>query len=77
LGPHEFIWDGKDSSGAPVPPGTYKLIVAASAADGSSMTGSVVSHGTISEVDLSGSEPSLMIGSLAIPLSKATLISDH
>jgi hypothetical protein len=60
-----------------VPPGTYKLIVTGTAADGSSMTGNVTSQGTISEVDLTGSEPSLMIGSLAIPLSKATLISDH
>src|SRR5262245_7861126 len=63
LGPHDFVWDGKDSSGTPVPPGTYKLIVAATAADGSSMSGNVTSHGTISEVDLTGSEPSLMIGS--------------
>ena len=77
LGAHDFVWDGKDSSGTNVPPGTYKLSVIGTAADGSSITSQVTSHGTISEVDLTGAEPSLMIGSLAIPLSKATLISDH
>src|SRR3954471_8445456 len=29
LGPHEFLWDGKDSSGTNVPPGKYKLSVIA------------------------------------------------
>jgi flagellar basal-body rod modification protein FlgD len=77
LGPHQFVWDGKDGSGTSVPPGTYKLNVIATAADGSSMTGSVTSQGSISEIDLTGSEPALMIGTLSIPLSKATLISDH
>jgi flagellar basal-body rod modification protein FlgD len=77
LGPHDFVWDGKDNNGATVPPGTYKLNVIATASDGSSLNSNITSHGTISEVDLTGSEPSLMIGSLAIPLSKATLISNQ
>lgn len=77
LGSHEFIWDGKDGSGTSVPPGTYKLNVIATGADGGSIGSTVTSHGTVSEVDLTGSEPALMIGSLSVPLSKATLISDH
>ena len=77
LGPHQFAWDGTDSNGTPVPAGTYKLTVVATGADGGSISNTVTSQGTISEVDLTGSEPALMIGSLAVPLSKATLISDH
>ena len=77
LGAHHFAWDGKDNSGTSVPPGTYKLNVISAAADGSTINSNVYSQGLVSEVDLTGPEPSLMIGSLAIPLSKATLISDH
>ena len=76
-GPHEFVWDGKDNSRTSVPPGTYKLNVIATASDGSSLDSTVTSQGSISEVDLTGSEPALRIGPLSIPLSKATLISDH
>ena len=77
LGPHQFVWDGTDSNHTPVPPGTYKLTVVATGADGGSISSTVNSQGTINEVNLTGSEPALMIGSLAVPLSKATLISDH
>jgi len=74
-GLHAFTWDGKDSSGNDAPPGTYKLTVTAKAADGTAITSAVASQGIVSEVDLTGNEPTLMIGPLAVPLSKATLIS--
>ena len=74
-GLHAFSWDGKTNAGNDVPAGTYKLIVNAQAADGSAITSAVASQGVVSEVDLTGTEPVLMIGSMAVPLSKATLIS--
>ena len=74
-GLHPFSWDGTTSAGNVAPPGTYKLIVTAQAADGSPITSSVASQGIVSEVDLTGTEPLLMIGPLGVPLSKATLIS--
>jgi flagellar basal-body rod modification protein FlgD len=74
-GLHAFSWDGKTSAGNTAPPGTYKLTVSATAADGTSLTSDIASQGVVSEVDLSGTEPNLMIGPLAVPLSKATLIS--
>jgi flagellar basal-body rod modification protein FlgD len=74
-GMHAFTWDGTTSAGNAAPAGTYKLTVAATAADGTTLTSDIASQGIVSEVDLSGNEPSLMIGPLAVPLSKATLIS--
>jgi flagellar basal-body rod modification protein FlgD len=74
-GIHAFSWDGKDSAGNDAPAGTYKLTVSAKGADGTALTSSIASQGVISEVDLTGTEPTLMIGPLGIPLSKATLIS--
>ncbi|HXJ01332.1 MAG TPA: flagellar hook capping FlgD N-terminal domain-containing protein [Micropepsaceae bacterium] len=74
-GLHAFTWDGTTSAGNMAPAGTYKLTVAATASDGTALTSSIASQGTVTEVDLTGNEPTLMIGPLGIPLSKATLIS--
>lgn len=75
-GLHPFSWDGTNSTGNALPAGTYKLTVTAQAADGTALQSSVTSQGTVSEVDLSGTEPMLMVGSLGVPLSKATLIGN-
>jgi flagellar basal-body rod modification protein FlgD len=74
-GSHVFDWDGKDATGFSYPPGTYKLQVTAQGADGSVITSSISSQGTIDEVDLSGTEPTLMVGTMSVPLSQATHIS--
>jgi len=74
-GSHAFTWDGKDSTGFTYAPGTYTLKVQAQGADGSAINSTISSQGTIDEVDLSGAEPSLMIGSMSVPLSQATHIS--
>ena len=76
-GMHAFTWDGKDSSGHALPPGAYTLKVIARAQDGSAINTRTASSGTVTEVDLTGSEPILMIGPLGVPLSKATLISGN
>ncbi len=74
-GLHSFAWDGVGSNGATLPPGPYQLRVTAKASDGSSIATRIASQGVISEVDLTGSEPILMIGPLGVPISKATLLS--
>ena len=74
-GAHDFAWNGKDNSGNTLPDGTYTLNVQSVLSDGSADASSVSSKGQVSEVDLSGAEPMLMIGPMSIPLSSATLIS--
>ena len=76
-GLHAFNWNGTSNSGDTLPSGTYKLSVTAQAADGTTLQSTVASQGAVSEVDLSGTEPMLMIGPLGVPLSKATLISGN
>jgi flagellar basal-body rod modification protein FlgD len=68
-GQKTFAWDGKDVSGRPVPAGTYRLEVNASAADGQAIVGSVSRQGLISAVDLSGATPTVTIGGASVPLS--------
>jgi len=74
-GSHVFAWDGKDSTGFSYPSGTYKLKVVAQGVDGSDIDSDISSQGTIDQVDLSGTEPALMIGAMSVPLSQATRIS--
>jgi flagellar basal-body rod modification protein FlgD len=76
-GMHAFSWNGMDSTGATLSPGAYRLTVTAKAADGSTIPTTVASQGVVSEVDLSGTEPMLMIGPVGVPLSKATLVSGN
>jgi flagellar basal-body rod modification protein FlgD len=68
-GAHLFNWDGKDSSGNQLSDGTYKLTVTAKAADGTAVTNSVTSTGVVSEVDMTGSSPVLMVGPMPVSLS--------
>lgn len=74
-GLHSFTWNGIGSGGATLPPGPYQLLVTARSADGGAIATRIASQGVISEVDLTGSEPILMIGPLGVPISKATLLS--
>jgi flagellar basal-body rod modification protein FlgD len=68
-GEKTFNWDGKDVSGRPVPAGTYRLEINASAADGQAIVGTVSRQGLISAVDLSGATPTVTIAGATVPLS--------
>jgi flagellar basal-body rod modification protein FlgD len=72
---HAFDWDGKDNQGISQPPGAYVLKVVSATDSGATVPTHVASQGIVSEVDLTGSEPLLMIGPVGVPLSKATLVS--
>jgi flagellar basal-body rod modification protein FlgD len=73
-GQHDFDWDGKDNSGNALDDGTYKLSVAALASDGSTVESAVASKGVVNEVNFTGSEPYLMVGSMAVPVSSVSAV---
>jgi flagellar basal-body rod modification protein FlgD len=75
-GTHTFNWNGMDNNGNQLADGTYTLSATATAQNGSSVTTTVASSGTVTGVDMSGTTPQLVIGSMEVPLSSATLVSN-
>lgn len=75
-GSHTFSWDGTDNSGGTQSDGLYTLTVSSTSSSGSSVTTTVASTATVTGVDLSGSDPQLVIGTSEVPLSSATLVTE-
>ena len=75
-GAHQFAWNGQDNAGNQLPDGTYKLTVNAQDTSGTAVTAQVASSGTISQVDLTGSTPKLMIGTMSFPISDISAVAN-
>lgn len=76
-GSNSFTWNGEDNNGNQLPDGTYTLAVSATDSGGAAVTSSVSSTGTVSEINLSGTTPELMIGSMEVPLSQVSLVQSQ
>ena len=74
-GNHTFTWDGTSNTGATLPDGTYKLTVGAAAADGTAIQNEVSSAGVVSQVDMTGPTPQLMIGPMEVSLSDVAAVT--
>jgi flagellar basal-body rod modification protein FlgD len=75
-GEHGFYWNGQDNAGQPLPPGAYTLSIGAADEGGQALPVSIASFGIVTGVDLSGSEPVLMVGDARAPFSKIIAVRD-
>jgi flagellar basal-body rod modification protein FlgD len=75
-GNNSFSWNGKDNNGNTLPDGTYKLTAAAQALDGSTVTTSVASAGSVTQIDMTGGTPQLVIGNMEVSLSDIAAITN-
>ena len=75
-GGHDFTWNGENSAGTQLPDGVYKLSVAATAADGSTVQSAIAFQGIVTEVNMTGSEPLLMVGPMGVPLSQVSAVDN-
>ena len=68
-GTHSFAWDGKDNNGNTLPDGAYKLIVTAKDSAGNSITPTLASAGTVSQIDMTSGAPQLVIGNMEVGIA--------
>lgn len=74
-GSHDFVWDGKTSSGKAAPEGEYTLKVTATDADGEDVTTKTQIKGEVTAVDSSSGGTVLELGDTLIYLTSVTRLS--
>ena len=74
-GPGQFNWDGIGSDGSTEPNGSYSISIDAKTAQGAYVAASTETTGVVTGVDLTGSEPSLRVGSTNVKLSAVTSVT--
>ncbi|MEO8300978.1 MAG: flagellar hook capping FlgD N-terminal domain-containing protein [Rhizomicrobium sp.] len=75
-GNHAFAWNGKDMGGNQLSDGGYKLTVTAIDATGGAVENSVASAATVTQIDMTGDTPRLIIGSMEIDLADIAAIAN-
>jgi flagellar basal-body rod modification protein FlgD len=76
VGNHSFAWDGKDNNGNQMNDGTYKLSVSAVDSAGNAVTTAIASAGTVTQIDLTGTTPQLIIGNMEVGLSDIAAVAN-
>jgi flagellar basal-body rod modification protein FlgD len=74
-GSSQYTWDGTTDSGAKSADGAYTISIDARAGDGTSLTATTAASGVVTGVDLSGTEPELIVGNSHYRLSTITAVS--
>jgi flagellar basal-body rod modification protein FlgD len=75
-GNNTFTWDGKDTNGNQLPDGPYKLTVTAADSGGNTVTNTVVSVGTVSQIDMTGATPQLIVGNMEVGLGDVATVTN-
>ena len=70
----QFNWDGTETDGSTAPDGSYAISISAKNGQGQYVAASTETTGTVTGVDLTGSQPSLVVGSQTVKLSDITSV---
>lgn len=73
-GSAQYTWDGSTDSGVDAPEGSYSISIKASNRDGNNVEVETQTQGIVTGVDLSKTEPALMIGDILVPLSSVSSV---
>jgi flagellar basal-body rod modification protein FlgD len=74
-GAGQFNWDGVGTDGTTEPNGTYSIAITATDANGQIVDADTQQSGVVTGVDLSGSQPNLLIGTQVIQMSDVTSVN--
>ena len=70
----QFNWDGTQTDGTTAPDGTYSISIAAKNSQGAYVAVSTETTGVVTGADLTGTQPSLIVGSQTVKLSDVTSV---
>jgi flagellar basal-body rod modification protein FlgD len=70
----QFNWDGTQTDGTTAPDGTYSISISGKNTQGAYVAVSTETTGTVTGVDLNGTEPSLIVGAQNVKLSDVTSV---
>jgi flagellar basal-body rod modification protein FlgD len=70
----QFTWDGTKDDGTVAPDGTYSISITAKNANGAYVAADTETTGIVTGVDLTGLQPSLIVGNQMIRLSDITSV---
>ncbi|WP_338609510.1 flagellar hook assembly protein FlgD [Pelagibacterium nitratireducens] len=73
-GTDQIVWDGTTSSGTKLNSGQFTITIDARDGDGKYVPVATEMQGVVEGVDVSGSEPYILIGDLRIPLSSISAV---
>tara|TARA_A100001391_G_scaffold51157_1_gene31223 strand:+ start:24500 stop:25213 length:714 start_codon:yes stop_codon:yes gene_type:complete len=73
-GTDQIVWDGTTSSGTKLTSGQFTITIDARDGDGKYVPVTTEMQGVVEGVDVSGSEPYILIGDLRIPLSSISAV---
>ena len=71
-----FTWDGKDNNGNQLADGAYKLTVTATDSNGTNISSSVASAGTVTQIDMTGATPQLVVGNMEVGLGDIAAVAN-
>lgn len=74
-GRHDFVWNGLDANGDPLPEGIYRLVVAALNNDGEQIGASTTASGRVTGVENGANGLLLLFGNVKVPFEK--IVSVH
>jgi flagellar basal-body rod modification protein FlgD len=75
-GNNSFTWNGQDNNGNQLNDGVYKLTATATDPSGNAITTSVASAGTVSQIDMTGGTPKLVVGNMEISPSDVAAVGN-
>lgn len=70
----QFNWDGTETDGTSAPAGTYSIDITGKNAQGAYVAVSTETTGVVTGADLTGAQPSLIVGTQTVKLSDVTSV---
>lgn len=73
-GEHEFVWNGRDANGNPLPEGFYTLQITAKAADGTEIPNDIYLRDKVTSVEVANGQPVLVVGGMPVTLDQLAIV---